>query len=208
MTQNHNDQVRSILSDETLSMLLTTTEGEALCVLMLGFDGSGAQDAFRDETGFDPTPELTTYLDVQISIAIAKLIDAGKKHFFVVLKDGVTASMAHCCARIRDDASDPRKPVLWVVAGTDKLSSCTASEEKAMREADRVIAIREFNEERITDELVCGCGAILSVYAHPENVPTLEGAAMADMELINLNPAEILKAYHEQKQRGDNPAPR
>lgn len=207
MSKNQNDgQQRSVLSDVDVSQLLITVEGEALCALMLGFDDSG-EGAFRGETGFDPTAELSAYLDVQISLAIGKLVDEGKKYFLVVLNEGIVSRMAHCCARIRDDATDPRSPALWVVTDAEKLSACTPSEEQAIHEADRVLAIRAFDEERVTDELVCGCGAILSVFSHPENVPTLEGAASAEIEIININPAESLAAYTEQKKYGGKPAP-
>lgn len=201
-----NEKKRAVLSEEALAQLLTTTAGEEICVLMLGYANHNGEDTFRQETGFDPTPEFVTCLDVHLSIAMGDLIDAGKKHFFTVLNDGISARMAHCCARIRDDASDPRAPVLWVVINAQKLTDCTLEEEKAIREADRVLAIREFDEERITDELVCSCGTILSVFSHPEEVPTLEGAAMAEIDIVNVNPAEILTAYNEQKQHRGKPA--
>lgn len=204
---SENGKKRAVLSEEALSQLLTTTEGEEVCVLMLGYENHSGPDTFRQETGFDPTPEFTTCVDVHLSIAIGKLVDAGKKHFFTVLCDGITTRMARCCARIRDDESDTRAPELWVVISAEKLSGCSPDQEAAIREADHVLAIQEFDQERITDELVCSCGTILSVFAHPEAVPTLEGAASADIEIVNVNPAEILAAYNEQKKHGGKPAP-
>lgn len=206
MSQSNDDRCRSVLTNEELSRLLDSPDGEVCSVLMLGFEDS-TQDNFLKETGFDPVQEFTTCLDIHLSIEIGKLINAGKKHFFTLLKCGTTARMARCCARIRDDESDPRKPVLWVVVSADQLSSCSVVEEKAIHDADHVLAIREFDEERITDELVCNCGTILSMFSHPEDNSTLQGAASAGVEIVNVNPADILSAYNHQKQHGSKPAP-
>lgn len=182
--------------DTSAEAMLNALDLENTGVLMLGFEGD-----FSSEAGVRPTPEYQTYLELHLSIAIGELLDTGKQHFIAVLQNGFVSKMAQCCARIRDDASNARQPTLWVVVDADRLDDYAGSDSAAILAADHVLAIRDFNEEQIIDSLVCSCGTVLSVFSRPGENPTLQGAAIAEVDIVNVNPAQLLSEYVAAKQK-------